>query len=505
MHMNKISPERPPAARPPGRRPRRRCLAALSLAACLAAAYPAAAAADSTSASASTGTAQVNCSPPGVKAPPCYSPQAYQMAYGVAPLLGHGINGTGETVVFPELAATAPSTDIRQDLAAFDTTFGLPPAHLNVVNTIAGSAAPYLSGNEEIGDTEMVHAIAPGASLDVVLMPQDATTSPANFATAITQVIQEGVALHVAVVSISLSVGEHFLTSDEAARMNQALGQARDQHVTVVASSGDTGAISSHPAGPPVQVSMPASDPLVLGVGGTVLDASPAGAYLGEMAWNDNTEASGGGYSSLFPRPSYQDDLARARATRGVPDVAANADPATAMAMEFGDGELRPNQGTSASAPLWAGVIALADQQAGHPLGFVNPALYAIARGPGYHQAFHDVATGDNSVLWPTGVFTGYTAGPGWDPVTGWGSPDAQYLVPLLAHAARSGALRGYRFATPGAVFYEKGLLRQKSGVLCRYRRRSPHHAAGCAPPPRGWASTASGPGRRSGPALLAG
>jgi hypothetical protein len=72
--------------------------------------------------------------------------------------------------------------------------------------------------------------------------------------------------------------------------------------------------------------------------------------------------------------------------------------------------------------------------------GFVNPALYAIARGPAYHRAFHDVVTGDNSVLWPTGVFVGYNAGPGWDPVTGLGSPDAQYLVPLLARTARSGA-----------------------------------------------------------------
>jgi subtilase family serine protease len=149
--------------------------------------------------------------------------------------------------------------------------------------------------------------------------------------------------------------------------------------------------------------------------------------------------AHAGGYSSLFPRLSYQDGLARAGATRGVPDVAANAYSATAMAIEYSDGSLRSATGTSTSTPLWAGVIALADQEAGQHLGFVNPAIYAIARGPAYHRAFHDVVTGDNSVLWPTGVFTGYNAGPGWDPVTGWGSPDAQYLVPLLAHAARSG------------------------------------------------------------------
>jgi subtilase family serine protease len=355
------------------------------------------------------------------------------------PVLSRGIDGSGETVVMPELASSPPSMDIRQDLATFDSKFGLLPANLHVVNTIARSATPYLAGDEEVTDTEMVHAIAPGATLDVVLVPADATSSSANFAAAATKVIQEGVALHAAVVSISASVGEHFLTRAEAAAMNAALEQARDHHVTVVASSGDTGAIGDD--GPPVQVSLPASDPLVLAVGGTILDAaSPAGTYQGEMAWNGGTDASAGGYSSLFARPSYQNGVARAGATRGVPDVAANADSTTAMALAYSDGEFRPATGTSASTPLWAGVIALADQQAGQHLGFVNPAIYAIARSPAYHQAFHDVVTGDNSVLWPTGVFVGYTAGPGWDPVTGWGSPNAQYLVPLLAHTARSGA-----------------------------------------------------------------
>jgi subtilase family serine protease len=110
------------------------------------------------------------------------------------------------------------------------------------------------------------------------------------------------------------------------------------------------------------------------------------------------------------------------------------------MAIDISGGGLLPASGTSAATPLWAAIIALADQQAGQRLGFINPAIYHIARGPDYHHAFHDIVTGDNSVLWPTGVFTGYTAGPGWDPVTGWGSPNAQYLVPVLAHTARSGA-----------------------------------------------------------------
>jgi subtilase family serine protease len=434
MHLNAIPRHLPHTARPPGRW--RWLAAAAALMACLAAAYPAAAI-GGTPASA---TGPLSCAPPGVKLLPCYSPQAYQVAYGVAPLLRRGIDGSGETVVMPELAETGPAyTDIRQDLAAFDGRFSLPPANLRVVNTIAGSPTPYLAGDEEVEDTEMVHAIAPGATLDVVLVPSDATSSTANFAAAITRVIQAGVALHVAVISISASLGEHVLAPAAVAEMHAALQQAREQHVTVVAASGDTGAISDD--GPPRQVSLPACDPLVLAVGGTILDAgSPAGTYLGEMAWNGGTDASGGGYSSLFPRPAYQDGVARAGATRGVPDVAANADHSTAMATALSDGSLRPATGTSAATPLWAGMIALADQQAGQHLGFINTTIYRIARGPAYQRAFHDVVTGDNSVLWPTGVVVGYNAQPGWDPVTGWGGPDAQYLVPLLAYPARAGA-----------------------------------------------------------------
>jgi subtilase family serine protease len=438
MHLNQNSRQRPP-----GRRPRRwPWLITATLTACLAAAYPAAAAVGGTAAAA-VPQRPLNCGTPDYFVQ-CYTPQAYEVAYGVAPLLSRGINGSGETVVMPELAETPSSsgltyTDIRQDLAAFDSKFGLPTAKLQVVNSIARSTTPYLAGTEEVEDTEMVHAIAPGAALDVVLVPGDAATSPAGFASAVTKTVLAGVALHAAVISFSGSYGEHFLTSGEVAQVNAALEQARDQHVTFVAASGDTGAISDD--GPPRQVSMPASDPLVLAVGGTALDATWAtGAYHGEMAWNEGTDASGGGFSSLFARPAYQDGVARIGADRAVPDVAANADSATAMAMVFSGDVLQPATGTSAATPLWAGVIALADQEVGQHLGFVNPAIYAIARGPAYRQAFHDVVTGDNSVLWPTGVPTGYTAGPGWDPVTGWGSPNAQYLVPLLAHAARTGA-----------------------------------------------------------------
>ena len=436
----------PHAVTRPGHRPRRVSLAAglaaaATVIACLAAgsasAAPARPARAGTAASAETAAAgQVSCGPPGFFIQ-CYTPGQYQVAYGVAPLLRRGITGTGETVVMPELAnRPGPNfTDIRKDLAAFDSKFGLPAAKLKVTTTLAGASAPYLAGTEEVEDTEIVHTIAPGASLDVVLVPANAITSAANFTAAVTGLLHVAITQHAAVVSISGSHGEHLFTPAQVASLHAALRQAAEHQVTVVASSGDTGVISDN--GPPKQVSLPASDPLVLGAGGTALGASTfTGAYHGEMAWNADTDASAGGYSSLFPRPAYQEGVARIGRMRGVPDVAADADSTTAMSLLFTGGVPLPAQGTSAATPLWAAVIALADQDAGQHLGFVNPAIYAIARGPAYHRAFHDVTTGDNSVFWPTGLFTGYTAGPGWDPVTGWGSPNAQYLVALLAHSA---------------------------------------------------------------------
>jgi subtilase family serine protease len=443
----------PHAVMRPGRRPRLLSLAAglaaaATLTACLAAGSVATAptrpARPGTGSSASTGAASrpLLCGPPDYFIQ-CYSPGQYQVAYGVAPLLKRGITGKGETVVVPELAnKPGPNfTDIRKDLAAFDRKFGLPTAKLTVTTTLAGASAPYVADHEEVEDTEIVHAIAPGAALDVVLVPANATTSAANFTAAVTGTIHAAITQHAAVVSISGSHGEHLFTPAQVARLHAALQQAAGRHLTVVASSGDTGVISDD--GPPVQVSLPASDPLVLGVGGTALNASfTTGAYHGEMAWNADTSASAGGYSFLFRRPSYQDGVARTGPMRGVPDVAADADSSTAMTLTFADGSLYPAQGTSAATPLWAAVIALADQAAGHHLGFVNPAIYAIARSPAYHRAFHDVVTGDNSVFWPARLFTGYTAGPGWDPVTGWGSPNAENLVPLLAHGAHHASAR---------------------------------------------------------------
>ena len=197
-------------------------------------------------------------------------------------------------------------------------------------------------------------------------------------------------------------------------------------------------------------MSLVASDPLVLSAGGTTLAASHAtGAWIGETTWSlpDGTpgtgfQASGGGFSHLFSRPSYQNRVTGIGAYRGVPDVAADGNPNSGFPVVTGNAgggyTISEHGGTSASAPMWAGIVALADQYAGRHLGFVNPAIYQIARSSHYHQAFHDITAGNaNTAEFPHGTITGYRAAPGWDPVTGWGSPNAQMLVPLLASYAR--------------------------------------------------------------------
>jgi subtilase family serine protease len=392
--------------------------------------------------------------PPGCLVPPatCYTPRVFRTAYGISPLLERGIDGRGQTVVIPEVAQQPgpDASNIRRDMARFDSLFGLPPARLRVVNSLAGTGSPWLAGGEEVEDTEMVHAVAPGAAITIVLVKQSAVNSPADFAAALTAFLRLSATLG-GVLSVSASIGEHYLTPAEVAGVDAALRADRDHHVTVVAASGDKGAASDLHFGsttPVKEVSLPASDPLVLAAGGTSLTAGRAGgAYTGETAWNtlpappspgDGSSASGGGFSHLFTRPRYQDGVPGAEATRGVPDVAGDAAFNTGIAVvsaggSTGQASVRPATGTSAAAPFWAGVVALADQLAHRHLGFINPAIYRIARSPLYHAAFHDITTGDNAFVLPPTI-TGYPAGPGWDPVTGWGTPDARVLVPLLAH-----------------------------------------------------------------------
>jgi subtilase family serine protease len=376
----------------------------------------------------------------------CYDPNLLRAEYGIQPLLDSGIDGSGVTVTVLAAASLPPgpgtqprgrrrvTPDIRQDLAAFDSDFRLPAARIEIVTSLAGSASQSQGSDEDVTDAEIVHAIAPAATLRLVLLPPNLLTSPA----AATADMLAGLRLAVSgtdVTSIDFSLGEHFFTKAQLAEMHSILAGAAAHHVTVVAGSGDNGGFSETWFGgsPVKEVSLPASDPLVLAAGGTTLTGAPAaGAYASETAWNGaggfsvSNGASGGGFSHLYARPAYQDGVKGIGAMRGVPDVAGDV---------YQPGySIGTTSGTGAAAALWAGVIALADQDAHHDLGFVNPAVYRIARGSSYHKAFHDVTSGSNiqTMPYPSGT-AGYEAGPGWDAATGWGTPDAQGLVPLLA------------------------------------------------------------------------
>jgi subtilase family serine protease len=396
----------------------------------------------------------------------CYTPQQLEVAYGVQPLLQRGIDGRGETVVLPELAESQLSpprvTDLRQDFIAFDRLFHLPAPSLKVVSTFPRPAHPWFAFGEEVLDAELVHAIAPRAALTILLVKQTSLDNADNAVAASVAALRLG-ASEGGIISLSPAGqigGEHCVDHVQVTQLNAALEDDAAHHVTVVAATGDVGA-AGEPcalitalggAGPSYalikEVFLVASDPLVLSVGGTTLDAShTTGAWIDETAWGlpygdpgSLFQASGGGFSHLFARPSYQNGVHGIGAMRGVPDVAADANPHTGFPVvtsSAGGGyTISGHGGTSAAAPTWAGIIALADQYAKRHLGFVNPAIYQIARSPQYHQAFHDITVGNNTAEFPNETITGYRAGPGWDPVTGWGSPNAEVLVPLLARDA---------------------------------------------------------------------
>jgi subtilase family serine protease len=414
-------------------------------------------------------TARPATAPPGTSTADCdsvsscYTPHELQVAYGIRPLLDRGIDGRGETVVLPELAqaqARPPAvSDLRQDMSRFDTRFDLPAARLRVVTSLAGSGSgsPWLANEEEVLDAENVHTVAPAATITVVLVKSTALDNPASAVAAAIASLQLALSEGgiVSISAVGQTGGEHCDSATQVERLNAGLAVAVTRHVTVIAASGDVGAVGEPCAvikgltggtfSPVKEVNLPASDPFVLATGGTTLAAShQTGAYIGETAWGlpygspgTQFQASGGGFSRVFTRPAFQDDVHGTGAGRGVPDVAADASPHTGMALVISDGgdrsTIRDSGGTSASAPLWAGLVALADQYAGRQLGFINPAIYRIGRSAAGRDAFHDITTGNNTPTFPGETLNGYTAAPGWDPVTGWGSPDAEVLIPLLA------------------------------------------------------------------------
>jgi kumamolisin len=271
-------------------------------------------------------------------------------------------------------------------------------------------------------DIEMAGAIAPGAQIVVYFAPNN----DQGFLDALTTAIHDSTN-HPTVLSISWGGPESTWTDQAMTVFNQACEDATAMGITVTAASGDNGASDGEPGGT-LAVDFPASAPYVLGCGGTrlELDVEDEDQIMSEVVWNDLDEdegATGGGVSQVFPTPSYQSSAGVPTGEggydgRGVPDVAGDADPQTGYSM-YVDGAPLVIGGTSAVAPLWAGLIARLNQALGAPLGYLQPLIYVAPES----GTFHEITEGNNG---------GFDAEPGWNGCTGLGTPDGAALLAAL-------------------------------------------------------------------------
>jgi subtilase family serine protease len=403
----------------------------------------------------------------------CYDPYQMRHAYNIDTLIGAGYDGKGKTIVIID---AYQSPNIVQQLNFYNSFYGLPslnglgnPASHRLgtftqvapdgLTTFDPSDGNMVGWAEEISlDVLWAHAIAPGANIVLVL-------AKSNDDADILSATKYAVHHHLGdVISQSFGENESCMDPDLLAQQHKVFAEATMKGITLFASTGDEGAAQTTCDGNSwvKAASSPASDPLVTAVGGTELHATdytnPApGTYQGEIAWNegppfgdfqaffDFTSATGGGFSVLYDEPSYQQGTIHGHKQRGVGDVSYNAAILHGV-LTYLD---IPNNfgiaagfyrfgGTSAGSPQWAAILAIADQKAGHNLGFINKALYHIGQAQKHYSAsFHDVTSGNNSAVEPDASFNpvevlGFRAGPGWDATTGLGSPRTNGLVDYL-------------------------------------------------------------------------
>jgi kumamolisin len=337
--------------------------------------------------------------------------------YNLQPLRQAGLDGTGQTIVLPEID-DLPNFD---DLNKFATEFSLPPFDsLLTIKRDPNWGTPEKPQGETVLDLEIIHEVAPNAKLVIYLSAADFGHGDRAFDQLVTDHLGS-------IISESLGACEPDTPSGHrntyAAIQDRAVAQGMSHFVA----SGDSGAYTcgedQDPAG-----SFPATLPTVTTVGGTTVFESVQGLYFKERAWGSPIDESGtgGGPSQFYPIPDYQKNVAQSagHGQRQLPDVSAAGDPATGFHVVFGgkDGQVG---GTSASTPLWAATIALVNQdlkkRGMRQVGFANPALYWMGANQATFPAkpFHDVTTGNNLL---------FDAGTGWDFATGWGSMDGAAL-----------------------------------------------------------------------------
>ncbi len=401
----------------------------------------------------------------------CYRPSQFQQAYEMTPLYKAGFTGRGKTIVVVD---SFGSPTIRKDLRTFDRLFHVSAPPLFRIIQPAGRVPRYDRTKFERGewalettlDVEYAHAMAPGANILLVETPVDETIGVTGFPPMIkaeNYVIDHGLG---DVISQSFGAAEEtFPNRRSIYALRSAYFNALVHRVTVLGASGDGGATAESAFDPsdgdvnyfPFRVSSwPSTDPLVTSVGGTRLHLGDRqNRTRPDSVWNDtegsgDPDAGGGGVSRVFRRPAYQDALAgTVGAARGTPDVSMSAatDGAALVYMSVvnsADGLDGPAfhlvGGTSEAAPLFAGVVAVADQLAGRDLGWLNPALYAIGDAPG--SPLTDITAGNNSVFGTQQLAPvkgrrfrvhGFNAGPGYDLASGLGTADGARLASALA------------------------------------------------------------------------
>ncbi len=348
-----------------------------------------------------------------------FNPPQVAQAYGFPT----GVNGQGQTIGILELGGGYNASD----LSAYFSGLGIPEPQVTAVSVDGGANSPgdpNGADGEVALDIEVAGSIAPGANIAVYFTPN----TNQGFVDALTTALHDTANGPPSVISISWGSAESNYTAQTLTAFDGACQSAAALGITITVASGDNG---STDGGTGNNVDFPASSPHVLGCGGTKLIASGT-TISQEVVWNDQPQggASGGGVSAVFSVPTWQANANVPAAPtsaggRGVPDVAGDASPETGYNVSF-DGQNEVVGGTSAVAPLWAALIALLNQQRGSNLGFINPTIYASAE-----NGFNDITQGNNGA---------WSAGPGWDPCTGLGSPNGAQLATLLGSPTTASA-----------------------------------------------------------------
>ncbi len=340
-----------------------------------------------------------------------------------------GLDGTGECIGILEFGGGYNPSD----LAAYFSNLGItaPTVTSVSVDGVSNSPGDPQADPEVALDIEVAGAIAPAAKIVVYFAP----FTEQGWVDALTTAINDSVNKP-SVISISWGYAEgepvqgFEWTQQTVDAVNQTLAAATAMGVSVCVASGDNGSSDGINDGL-AHVDFPASSPYALGCGGTKLTAAN-NKIRSEVVWNQDGSGGGGGVSALNALPSWQAGIVPASVNpgnqtgRGVPDVCGDADPSTGYQI-FYDGQANVVGGTSAVAPLWAGLIARINQKLGTPVGYFNQLLY---NSLGTSGAFNDIIKGSNDT---TGNVGGYSAGKGWDACTGWGSPDGAKLLQALS------------------------------------------------------------------------